>query len=441
MSGGRRSILFAFVACALCIVTPLRVDAAPERPAEFVERPDADVQTQVAAEYGSGFRAVDTAHFRSISESSDRYHRVVSGLLEKFLEQLHERFFDRDFERHTIVLVDDGSEFEAFVARRGFRGFTGNAVFDAAKRSVYARRLLSEGGEAGLDALFREVGRAMVTREFEDRPTPPFWFDESFSSLFEQGRIVLGEWTYGNSSPEHATVLRASLANRAVPTLANLFVVTESEIEESELEPDLYFSVGRSFFLYVLLEHGEKSLREIMTGLVAGTPASEVAGAATGLAPAQLEQAWRGSIRSADLVGDYMNRGQGPTAESVLRLGAELYPGHGNLQVMLASELLRLNKPEDASEHAQMALRDPRFIYPQIAHSVIGRAALLRDDNAAVRSLERAITYQPWIETVMEREYETLARVLRNAGSVERGEAMREALQNLRDSDARETPE
>jgi hypothetical protein len=105
---------------------------------------------------------------------------------------------------------------------------------------------------------------------------------------------------------------------------------------------------------------------------------------------------------------------------------------------MLAAEYLKLNKSRDAVDHARIALKDPRFIYPERAHSVIGRAALSRDPHAAVRSLERSLTYQPWVETVMKLEYETLARVLRNAGSEERADEILEELKNLLASDTRD---
>jgi len=406
---------------------------AQPRPEELVREGAPGEQRRVQAELGPRFRLLETDHFRVISDTSPRYHSVVSGVLEQFHQQVRSRFFDRDMQPLSFYLIDGGLDYERFMRQRGLEGGS-YGQYDPRTRTLYARRHFPDGRESGVGTLFHEATHAMIEAEFGASPAP-VWFHEGFASLFEAGRVLRGRWVYGNPNPWRETPFRAAFEAGEVLSLAAYFALDEAAFRRSPEQQALYYNTGRSLFLYVLMRHGEPALRSFIQALQSGGGATPALEQATGLPLARIQDGWHASIRSVNFAGDYLNRGTGPNALDVLAEGARKHPGYGNLRIELAAAYLQRGDSARALEHARAALQDPRCIFPQQADAVIARAAIGTDPNEAARALSDALSHQPWNEQILEDEFEMLARMFELAGDRARATAIRAELARLKGLD------
>jgi len=432
---GRRLLRLA---SALAIAILAGVASAQEQPPEaLVREPGPEQQAAVRAEFGPGFRVLETDHFRVISDTSPRYHRVVSGVLEQFHQLVRPRFFDRDIKPVPFYLID--TDFERFMSARGLPNSGGYGVYDFRSRSLYARRYFPDGRESGVGTLFHEATHAMIHAEFEPG-APPSWFHEGFASLFEQGRVLRGRWVYGNPNPWREAPFRVAFEAGKVPALAELLRTPDAALQTDDANRNLLYNAGRSLFLSVLLKQGEPALRTFVQGLRGGETAGHALEHATGLPLAQIESAWHQSIREVNYGGDYLKRGSRPRGFDVLVEGARLFPGYGNLRLQLASAYLERRNFALAVENARAALKDPRCTQPQLALGILAQAILTTDANEAARSLAEALRYQPWSETVMKNEFEMLAWMNHKMGYTEREQALRSELARLQAFDTKPEP-
>ena len=410
------------------------VSSAQQRPQELVREAGPEEQARVQTKLGPQFRVLETAHFRVISDTSPRYHTVVSGVIEQFYQQVRPRFFEHDIERLPFYLINGGVDFERFMRQRGLDG-TSFGLYDPRTRSLYAHRYFPDGRESGVGTLFHETIHAMIQAEFGAFEAAPTWFHEGFASLFEAGRILRGSWVYGNPNPWRETPFRAAFEAGRVPSLSTFFALPNAAFQASKEERDLYYNTGRSLFLYVLLSHGEPALRQFIQSLRSGESATRALEKATGLSLAQIEAGWHESIRRVNFGGDYLNRGTGPKALEILLAGVKEHPGYGNLRVQLATEYLRRGDRERALEHDRAALQDPRCILPQVADSVIARAVIGTNALEAARALSDALSYQPWNEQVMDGDFELLASMFERVGDQRRSTELRTELDRLTNLD------
>jgi hypothetical protein len=403
--------------------------SAPAPPEALVRDPGAQAQADVRSEYGAGFRVLETDHFRVISDTSLRYHTVVTGVLEQFHQQVQPRFFEREIERLPFYLINGGRDFDRFVESRGLRGGTTYGFYVSETRSLYARRYFADGRESGVGTLFHEAIHAMMHAELGSMEAAPAWLHEGFASLFEAGRLLRGEWVYGNPNPWRETPFRAEFEAGRVPPLGAYFRLTDEEFQGPKR--DLHYATGRSFFLYLLLNHGESAIRRFIRSIRDQQDAAAALVDVTGLDLAEVESRWHRSIREVNFAGDYLNRGGGANGLAILQEGAAKFPGYGNLQATLAARYLERGDRERAQRHARLALDDPRCILPQLANSVLARAIVATDPAEAARALVTAIGYQPWSEQVMEGEMRMLASMYAAVGDAARAAAVNSEVERL----------
>ena len=126
--------------CALVLLMPGQAFSLT-LPGEFVVESGKEEQARVKAEFGEGFRVLETKHFRVISDTSIRYHTVITGTLEQFHELEQPRFFQHDMKMINFYLINGGRDYENFVRKKGFSAHaSGYGFYDGASRSLYARR-------------------------------------------------------------------------------------------------------------------------------------------------------------------------------------------------------------------------------------------------------------------------------------------------------------
>jgi hypothetical protein len=412
---------------------------AQQPPELLVREASAEAQAAVRAELGSGFRLLETDHFRVISDTSPRYHRMVGGVLEQFYQLVHPRFFEREMAPLPFYLIDGGTDFARFMTARGLPNADGYGLYEADSRVLYARRYFPDGRESGVGTLFHEVMHAMLHAEFGPA-MPAAWFNEGFASLFEQGRVLRGQWVYGNPNPWREAPFRVAFEAGEVPALARLLRAPDSAFGLEAAQRNTWYNAGRSLFLSVLLQQGEPALRAFVQSLRAGAAPERALEKATGLPLAQVESQWHRSIREVNYGGDYLERGSRPDGFAILVEGARLHPGYGNLRAQLAAAYLARRDRDAAVLHARAALKDPRCTIPQFALSVLAEAILQKDPNEAARSLAESLRYQPWNEQVMQREYEMLAWMNQKMGYTDREQALRSELARLQALDRKAAP-
>ena len=68
---------------------------------------------------------------------------------------------------------------------------------------------------------------------------------------------------------------------------------------------------------------------------------------------------------------------------------------------------------------------------------MIARAILRTDAREAARNLSQAISHQPWSESLLEGEFDLLARMFEHAGDAARAKALRDELARLRRLDGK----
>jgi hypothetical protein len=413
--------------------------AAQELPESFVREPGPEQQAAVRAELGPGFRVLETDHFRVLSDTSVRYHRVVTGVLEQFYQQVAPRFFEREMAPLPFYLIDGGDDFTRFVQARGLVGMeTDFGRYDPRTRTLYARRYFSDGRESGLGSFFHQTVRAMIDAEFSP-DVPPMWFRVGFASLFETGRVLRGSWVYGNPNPWLESLFRQAFEAGRTPSLPMLLRAPEGAFRGPSDPSKIHVNAARSLFLALLLDHGEPALRELVRAMRERVPASAALSRATGGLPLdQLQTAWHRSIRKVNFGGDYLNRGTSAGGGlDILATGARLHPGYGELRVELASAYLEKADNGAALEHARAALRDPRCTHPQRALGIVARAIVGSNPQEARRALDEALSYQPWTEYVMEGDFEMLAWIAERSGEPSRASALRSELARLQGQDRR----
>ncbi len=404
--------------------------AAQQEPDAFVREPGEREQAAVRAELGPRFRVLETDHYRVFSDTSPRYHRVVSGVLEQFHQAVQPRFFEHDGAPISFYLIEGGADFERFMAKRGLPDASGYGLYDRESRVLYARRYFPDGRESGVGTLFHEAMHAMIDADF-GLDGAPTWFHEGFASLFEVGRVLRGAWVYGNPNPWRESDFRMAFEAGNLPPLAAYLRAPEAMFRGPAAQRNLYYNTGRSLFLYVLLNHGEAALRRFIQELRKGVSPPLALEHATGLPLDQIESQWQRSIREVNFGGDYLNRGVGPRALETLVLGAKAHPGYGNLRLNLAIAWLERGDREQAIENARAALADPRCIQPQLALSVLAHAIITTNASEAARALTESLGYQPWNEVVMKREFELLAWMYDKIGETARAGELRSELARL----------
>jgi hypothetical protein len=422
-----------------CCVVLLAGSSGPVEPEEEVRDPGAEAQGRIRSEFGPAFRILETDHFLVISDTSVRYHTVVAGILEQFHQRVRPRFFEAEIGRLPFYLINGGRDFERFVQSRGLDGATSFGFYTPETKALYARRYFPDGRESGVGTLFHEAIHAMMHVEFGAMESAPAWLHEGFASLFEAGRVLRGEWVYGNPNPWRETPFRAEFEAGTVPSLKEFFQLADAEFQGPKR--NLHYATGRSFFLYLLLKHGESAIQRFLRAMREQRDAATALEGITGLDLAQLESEWHRSIREVNFGGDYLNRGVGSNGLAILREGAASFPGYGNLQVTLAAAYLERNDRENAIRHARLGLADSRCILPQLANSVIARAIVATDPGEAARALVAAISYQPWSEQVMEGEFGMLAALYAASGDHGQAARLQARVERLKRQDATPSPQ
>ena len=399
----------AFVAlmAALAAVPP-----SPEvTPESLIHAAAAATQAEVRARYGPAFREIDTEHFRVISDTSPRAHRVYAAQLEGFYRAVHPRFFTREMPPLKVILIHGGADFENFMNSHHLEEDADSyGMYEPTTHTVYARRCFPDGQSSGLGTVFHETGHAMLQVEYGRRPIPS-WFNEGFAALFERGRVMRGIWVYGNPNPRRESILRRAYDADKLPSLEKYLNLSDESFRRNG---GLSYAVGRSFFLYLLRRHGEDALRRFVAAMRAGR--SPVLALGPEWTIPKLEKAWRQSMVEINFGGVYLYRAEGPKALEILQEGAARHPGYGNLEAELARQLAEVKKFDEAIAHARAALRDPRCTSASIAWSTLGYALWTKDVWATRLAFRTAIRYQPWDEEVMEYEYTEFARLTENCG-------------------------
>jgi len=401
----------ALALATLLATAPAAAPAPDPSPDALTRVPAGGAQADVRARYGHAFREIDTDHFRVVSDTSPWAHRVIAAQLEQFYRAVHPRFFTNEMPPLTVLLIHGGTDFEHYMKSHGHDDEAqAYGMYDARTHTVFARRCFPDGKSSGLGTVFHETGHAMLQADFGRRDVPS-WFGEGFASLFERGRVVRGHWIYGNPNPMRETVLRKAYDGGQIPTLASYFRLSDEEFMAAR---GLGYSVGRSFFLYLLRSHGEEALRRFVAAVRTGQ--SPVKALGTGWTMGKLEQGWRRSIVDINFAGDYLYRAEGPRTLQTLEEGVARYPGYGNLQVALAQELARRKRLAESAAHARAALRDPRCTDVALAWSLLGYALWTRDAGAARMAFRTAVRCQPWNEEIMDYEYDHLATLCEAGG-------------------------
>jgi hypothetical protein len=244
-------------------VAPAIAPLPEPTPESLVRVPAADIQADVSARYGPAFREIDSEHFRVVSDTSPRAHRVIAAQLEQFYRAVHGRFFHNEMPPLTVCLIHGGADYERFMVAHGHADEARvYGVYIAASHTVFARRCFPDGKQSGLGTVFHETGHAMLQAEFGRRPVPS-WFGEGLASLFERGRVVRGRWIYGNPNPMREVVLRKAYDAGRLPTLASYFALSD---EAFFANGGLAYSVGRSFLIEQFHSHMQADLVRMVKG-------------------------------------------------------------------------------------------------------------------------------------------------------------------------------
>jgi tetratricopeptide (TPR) repeat protein len=250
-----------------------------------------------------------------------------------------------------------------------------------------------------------------VRAEVGEREVPA-WFDEGFASLFEQGRIVQGQWIYGNPNPWREKLFRSDFEAGRVPTLEQFFTLSAKAFH-ADVRQNMHYNVGRSLCLYLLRRRGESALRAYVRAVLDGKGGKQALESATGASLTEIETAWRTHIREVNFGGDYLARARGMDALQILQEGVRNHPDYGMLRLALAEEYLRAKQFTQAMEHAELALADPRLIEPHRAHEIFAEVFWGEKPLRAIEALEQAVALQPWLERIEENNYKNLS-MLRN---------------------------
>lgn len=411
---------------ATLAVAPAKSPAPEPSPDSLVRAAGAAAQADVRARYGPAFREVDTDHFRVLSDTSPRAHRVIAAQLEQFYRTVHPRLFRNEMPRLTVCLFHGGQAYERFMVAHGRPDDAKiYGVYEPRTHTVYARRCFPDGRTAGLGTVFHETGHAMLQAEFGRRPVPS-WLGEGLASLFERGRVVRGRWVYGNPNPMREVVLKRAYDAGGIPTLASYLELSDEAFMGNSA---LAYSVGRSVFLYLLRAHGEAALARFIAAARAGQ--SPVRALGSEWTMETLEQGWRKSIVAINFGGDYLYRADGATALATLEEGVARHPDYGNLQVELAQELARRRRLDASAVHARAAIRDPRCTEVARAWSLLGYALWSKDSGAARMAFRTALRCQPWNEEVMDYEYDHLATLTEAGGDPATAARLRAELRAL----------
>jgi hypothetical protein len=406
------------------------------QPNELVTDPGTGEQAKVQEEFGNKFRILETKHFRIISDTSIRYHTVVAGILEQFHNLVQPRYFKQDIKKLNFYLINGGLDYELFMRKRELPNASGYGLYDKRTRSLYAHRFFPDGTESGVGTLFHETVHAMIDADFTTT-APPTWFHEGFASLFEAGRILQGQWVYGNPNPWRETPFRAAFEQGQIPSLKTFLATPDRDFDAPKPQRDLLYNTGRSLFLYILRNHGEPTLVDFVRHLRNGLPPEKALSTSTRLKLTEIERKWHKSIHQLNFGGDYLNRGKGANAFSILKEGAQKYPDYGNLQLSLAIEYLNQENYPTALKHAQQALKDPHLLFRQQAHYVVARGIISTDANTAAHNLQKAIAFQPWNEQIFVQDYNLLIFMLEKIGQSSQAIHFRSELKKMQKLDQR----
>lgn len=424
-------IFFIFMLMTTFFAAP--TEAAPPMmkiPDDFVHAPSEKGQKTVREKLGQSFRVLETDHFQVISDASPRYHRLIAGTLEQFYLLVHPRFFATEMKPVAVYLIHGGKDYERFMASRGFADVASRyGMYDPGTRTLYARRCFPDGRESGIGTLFHEAIHALIHADFPGQMDAPAWFNEGFASLFEQGRVLQGKWIYGNPNPRRETPFKEAFEAGRVPSLAAYLRLSDRDFSAND---KIHYNMGRSFFLYLLLNHGESAISRFIGGLRRKQPPAESLTGATGMSLAELEKGWHKSLIDVNFGGDFLFRGSKSRSIDILKEGTTRYPAYGDLQATLSTEYFKIGDKEKAAFHAQAALRDPRSIYSQTAYSILSYSLWEKDTVAAKKALQAALGYQPWSEYVMEDEFNNLSRLEEAYGHHAEAARLRKELQALK---------
>jgi hypothetical protein len=338
----------------------------PKKPEDFCSTPPDAAIEKVRKEFGAGFSVVETKRFRLVSDCSPRYRALIAGGLEQFYTLVHRRFFKKDMKPVVVYLIDASADYEAFCKKRGHADVASSyGLYIPAERAIYARRLMPSGAESGFGTLFHEAIHAMVDADFGS--DPPSWFNEGFASLFEQGRVLKGEWVYGNPNPWRETGYRVAFEAGKIPPLSKFFSMGEAEFRgQNEM---LHYNTGRSVCLWLLLRGEDQLARyvDLVRQKKGGVAAIE---GATKMKIADIEKAWREHVAAVHFGGECVQRARETDVAASLKIleeGAAKFPNYGTLRAEFGQRLANVAKPEEAEREALAALKDPRLPIPQMA--------------------------------------------------------------------------
>ncbi len=408
---------------------------AQQRPEEFVYDADGPTLTAIRAEYGRDFRIFETDHFRVISDTSTRHHMVVTGQLEQFYQIVQPQLFVSDIPTTDVVLVDDGRDYEALIRARDLPTRSGYGLYDPNTRTIYVRLRQADGQESGVGPLFHMAMKVMLDADFS-RGSLPRWIEKGFASLFEVGRIIGGQWVYGNPNPSWETSFRVAYEQGRVPSLMSLLSTPDSAFAVSAEQTNLIQNSGRSLFLYLLRFYEGDAIVRFIDLLRSGAGPATALADVTGLELPEIEEAWRDCIENFNFGGDYLYRGVHSVGLSLLEEGARLYPHYGNLQLALANEYLNRGRLDLAEKHARMALADRHLSFRQQANYVLGTSLIETDMQEAMQAYQMTIALQPWSERVLETPYRVLIKIFEATGEWERALALRKELDEILALDA-----
>jgi len=404
----------------------------PATPESMCADAPAFVQAKVRVECGPAFAALDTKHFRLISDCSSRLSKLMAGSLEQFYVAMHDRFFKAELTPVTVYVVEAAADYGPFLARRGQGppGGGGFGHYDPRERVIYSRHFMPDGSESGIGTLFNLAVHAMLESDFESSDVPP-WIGYGFAAAVEQGRLLNGEWVWGNPNPWRDAAYRPMFESGAIPSLSAFLAMGSARFEDDFL---INVNTARSICLWLLLM-GDEKLAAYVELARAGKGGVDAIEGASGMKLAEVEMSWRNHVRTFQFGGDYVYRASKANEEDALKIlaeGAEKHPRYGVLRAEYAKRLLAAGRKDDARREAEAALSDPRFPLPALAWNVLLACSKPDDRAGAARAATAIIGLQPWLEGLESEAYETYASLLESDGQAIKAAEINAELARLR---------
>jgi hypothetical protein len=416
----RTSSILLFLSSAV-----LRSQDTPET---IVRVPPEAAQAAIRKEFGSNFRVMETDHFKVISDTSVRYHRLSAAVMERVQAEMRSKYLKADFKPVTVYLIERGVDFERFVTKRGhenLREAFGSYV--PKERAMYTHRLRTNGNETGIGTLHTLIADPALEADFPK--DAPAWFIGSFGALFEQSRIRKGKLVYGNPAPLRGATLRSAFEGGGMPTLAKFFQIPNATFYDAA---GVNLATGRTIMCF-LLRLGEDKLAKFVTAIRQKKSGAAAIESATGMKLVELEKKWREHVANHEIGADWIARAaaDAPNRDKIMTEAAPKFLKYGDVQKAYAHALMRQNKNEEAAARAQAALDDPSFFAPDQAWSIIGSCFWNSDPKKALDAYANALSHQPWMEEVVAGDYRNYSTLLKEAGRADEAEKVLTELERL----------